>query len=264
MQAFSKFKRVMLFYSKFWLIIFNRMQENQHIFLPGGFKQLRILKSKYLFHDKNVLVIGAGSEKIVMKMIDSGAASVKLIVHDFDSLMNAKLMLSNVRQIDIKMMEYDVTDFSPNDFDLVYAQGSISSSNRNKIVKEIKRILKPEGIICVGELTALAKTYPVFIKDIFDSSDILPLFHDTCAKYFEERKFTVLHEENLSSSLKSFYENAAFELKANITNLSGQEKSYYKKVLNKISHESNAYLKLGADKYIGFKMLILKLSGTAS
>jgi DNA-directed RNA polymerase subunit N (RpoN/RPB10) len=53
-------------------------------------------------------------------------------------------------------------------------------------------------------------------------------------------------------------------LKANINNLSGQEKSYYKKLLNKISHESNAYLKLGADKYIGFKMLILKLNASAA
>lgn len=264
MYAYPKAKKLMQYYSKFCPTILSLMQEKQNIFLPGGLKQFRILKSKFIISGKNVLVIGSGSEKIAEKMIDAGASTVKMIVNDFDSLMNAKLMLSNESRIDIKMMEYDVTDFNPNEFDLVYAQGSISSSNRNKIIKEIKRILKPEGILCAGELTALAKTYPVFIKDIFDSSDIIPLFHDTCSEYFEQRKFSVLHEENLSSSLKSFYENAALELKANINNLSGQEKSYYKKLLNKISHESNAYLKLGADKYIGFKILILKLCASAA
>lgn len=239
------------------------MQENKNIFLPAGFKQFRTLKSKYIINGNNVLVIGAGSEKIAEKMVDSGAASVKMIVNDFDSQINSKLNLSSGKNVRIELMEYDATDFAENEFDLVYAQGTVSSSNRNKIVKEIKRILKDDGVFCVGELTALSKTYPAFIKDIFDSSDILPLVHKECSLYYEERKFVLLYEQDLSSSLKSFYENAATELKANIDNLSEREKSYYKKLLNKISHESSAYLKLGADKYIGFKMLILKLSDFA-
>ena len=234
------------------------MQETQNIFLPAGFKQFRILKSKFIISGKNVLVIGAGSEKIAEKMIDSGAVSVKMIVNDFDSLMNARLNLSKESIIVLEMMEYDNTDFGDKEVDLVYAQGSISSSNRSKIIREIKRVLKPDGVFCVGEITSLTKEYPAFVKDIFESSNILPLINDKCVDFYQERNFSVLHEQDLSSSLKSFYETVAVELKANIHNLSGQEKSYYKKLLNKISHESNAYLKLGADKYIGFKMLMLK------
>lgn len=240
------------------------MQDKQNILLPGGLKLLRILRTKFLLRDKYILVIGAGSEKIAEKMVDSGASSVKMIVSDFDSLMNSKLNLSKESRIVLEMMEYDSMDFSEKEFDLVYAQGSISSSNRSKIIKEIKRILKADGVFCVGEITSLKKEYPIFIKDIFESSDVLPLVHNECSAYYESRKFTVVHEQDLSSSLKNFYENAASELKTKIDNLSGQEKSYYKKLLNKISHESNAYLKLGADKYIGFKMLILKLSDSAS
>jgi oligoribonuclease NrnB/cAMP/cGMP phosphodiesterase (DHH superfamily) len=110
----------------------------------------------------------------------------------------------------------------------------------------------------VSEITALTKQYPQFVKDIFESSDILPLNHNECAKYYEERNFSVLYEDDLSSSLKNYYENAANQLKETIETLTEKEKSYYKKLLNKISHESNAYLKLGADKFIGLKMLILK------
>lgn len=240
------------------------MQKSQNIFLPGGFKLFRILRSKYPPTDKNVLVIGAGSEKIAEKMIDSGTVSVKMIVNDFDSLMNSRLNLGRESIIILEMMEYEKTDFSDNEFDLVYAQASISSANRSKIIKEIKRILKADGVLCVGEMTCLKKEYPVFIKDIFESSNISPLFHGEYSKYYVERGFEVNHEQDLSSSLKNFYENASSLLEMSIEKISATEKSYYKKLLNRISHESNAYLNLGADKYIGFKMLILKLSDSAS
>ena len=234
------------------------MTETQNIFLPGGFKQFRILKSKYILTDKTVLVIGSGSEKIAEKMIESGAASVIVIVNDYDSLINARLNLGKESKVTVKMMDFDNTDFKAEEFDLVYAQASISLTNRNKIIKEIKRILKPEATFCVGEITSLTKEYPPFVKNIFETSNILPHLNDNCGSYYTERNFTVLYEEDLSSSLQSFYENTSAELKSNIGGLTDKEKSYYKKLLNKISHESNAYLKLGADRYIGFKMLILK------
>jgi SAM-dependent methyltransferase len=234
------------------------MKEAQNIFLPGGFKQFRILKTKMVLNNKNVLVIGSGSEKIAEKMIESGASSAIVIVNDYDSLINARLNLIKDSNVLIKMMDFDNTDFDAGQFDLVYAQASISLLNRNKIVKEIKRILKPEAILCVGEITALAKDYPPFVKNIFDNSDILALENDQCGKYYTESNFSVLYEEDLSSSLNSFYEHTARTLDDKIYTLTDKEKSFYKKLLNKISHESNAYLKLGADRYIGFKMLILK------
>ncbi|MBE0538176.1 MAG: methyltransferase domain-containing protein [Ignavibacterium sp.] len=233
-------------------------KEAQQIFLPGGFKQFRILKTKYVLNDKNVLIIGSGSEKIAEKMIEAGASSATMIANDYDSLINARLNLIKDSKVLIKMMDFDNTDFDAEQFDLVYAQASISLLNRNKIVKEIKRILKPEATLCVSEITALAEDYPPFVKNIFDASDILPLLNDKCSTYYKERNFSVLYEEDLSSSLQSFYEHTAERLDDKIYTLSEKEKSYYKKLLNKISHESNAYLKLGADRYIGFKMLILK------
>ncbi len=83
------------------------MQANQNIFLPAGFKQFRVLKTKYIINGKTVLVIGAGSEKIAEKMVDSGAASVKMIVDDFDSQINSKLNLADGKNIGIELMEYD-------------------------------------------------------------------------------------------------------------------------------------------------------------
>ncbi|NWF50358.1 MAG: class I SAM-dependent methyltransferase [Ignavibacteriaceae bacterium] len=233
-------------------------EKTQLILLPAGFKQFRILKSKYILDGKNILAIGANSEKIAEKMIEAKAKAVSIIVDDYDSLLVSRMNLQKESKVIIKMMDFENTDFLDSEFDLVYAQASISLNNRNKIVKEIKRILKPEGVLCVSEITLLREDYPAFVKNIFDSSDILPLINDKCKDYYLERNFLLLYEEDLTSSLRIFYEKMSAELKSRITLLSEQEKSYYKKILNKISHESNAYLKLGADKYIGLKMLILR------
>lgn len=238
------------------------MHDTQNIFLPGGFKVFRILRNHFHFTDKAVLLIGAGSEKIAEKMLLAGAESVKMIVDDPDSLLNTKLCIKNKNRIDVRIMDFHSTDFNSNEFNLIYAQASISSHNRNKIVKEIKRILKHEGTFCVGEITALRKTYPTFVRDIFSSSEIAPLIDDECSKYYQDHGFEIYYEQDLSSSLKNFYRNTALELEKTTRHLTEQEKSYYKKLLNKISHESNAYLNLGADKYIGLKMLILKLCGS--
>ncbi|MFO7525431.1 MAG: methyltransferase domain-containing protein [Ignavibacteriaceae bacterium] len=235
------------------------MNSEISVFLPAGMKQFRTLKNKYILNNKKILVIGAGSERICHKMIEYGAASVVTIVNEYESLISARLVLSKENNIIVKMMEYDNTDFNDDEFDLVYAQASVSTSNRNKIIKEIKRILTTDGVLCVGEITVLKEAYPAFVKDIFKSSDILPLQHNSCKEYYSDRKFEVLYEEDLSTSLRSFYETAAQTLREEINNLSENDKSYYKKLLNKISHESNAYLNLGADKYIGFKMLLLKI-----
>lgn len=235
------------------------MDTKHNIFLPGGFKQFRILKSKIHLSGKTVLIIGSNSELIAEKMIDADATSVTVIVSDYESLINSRLNLPKDSKVSVKMMDYENTDFADESFDLIYAQASMSLTNRNKIVKEIKRILKKESFFCVSEITALSKQYPQFVKDIFESSDILPLYHEDCSKYYQERNFSVLYEEDLTSSLKSYYENTANQLRQTIETLTEKEKSYYKKLLNKISHESNAYLKLGADKYIGYKLLILKL-----
>lgn len=236
----------------------NKMENDSFLFLPGGLKQFRILKNKISLNNYDVLIIGPGCEVIAMRMIDSEANAVINIVNDYESLIVTRLRAPKSPAVSVKMMDYHNTDFTNASFDLIYAQASISLTNRNKIVKEIKRILKPDGVLCAGEITALKKDNPVFVKDIFQSSGILPLQHESAKEYYIERKFSLLYEEDLSSSLKIFYENASLALKNNIQSLSDQEKSYFKKILNKITHESNAYLKLGADKYIGYKMLILK------
>ncbi len=227
-------------------------------FLPGMDQQQKIFLDKIDVKDFAILVIGTGSEEICKTFLMAGASDIFLIVEDNGSLLNSRIKLTDSKKINVRMMDFDNMDFSNSKFDLVYSQASISNQRRNKIVKEIKRILKPGGIFCVGEIVGLTKTPPQFVKDIWESSNILPMYSEEFTKYYEERNFEILHRHDLSHTLKKFYSMSRNLLAEKSDNLSDQEKNYYKKLLRQISHESNAYLKLGGDSHIGFRMLILK------
>lgn len=228
------------------------------IFLPGLDKQINYLINHIDLSDKTVLIIGVNSEEIAKIIQQKFNSEITIIVDNYDSLIQSRLNISGEKKITVKLMEYENTDFNDSKFDLVYAQASISTSKRNKIVKEIKRILKPDGYFCVGENVNLTNEVPVFVNDIWSNSNIVPLNINEINNYYSTRNFEIIDEVDLSKTLKDFYFIAKDFLRNKKDELSEEEKISYKKVLKKISHESNAYLNLGGDHFIGFKMLLLK------
>ena len=234
------------------------MVSNSNILLPGLDEQLSFLRKNTAIQINQALVIGSGSEKIAKQLSKIYSCEVDLIVENYESLLNSKIILGETEKIKPFLMNFEITDFDSSHFDLIYAQGSVSLTNRNKIIKEIKRILKPGGLLCVGEIVSLKKEIPSFIKNIFDSSNLLPLFVDDLEKYYAARKFKVVSQQNLSETFREYYLQSAALLKGIENALTDQEKSYYKKLLNKVSHESNVYLKLGGNKHIGFISLLLE------
>ena len=208
--------------------------------------------------DKDILIIGSNAEKIAQKFLNAEAKDVTIILDEYDSLLNARYLLKDNEKISVRLMDFSSTDFKDAKFDIVYAQASISGKMRNKILKEIKRILKPEGILNAGEITSLKSSPPNYVNDIWESGNILPLNSDDIKKYYEERKFEVVDTLDLSAHLKDFYLESKKLLFNNIGSLSENEKAYYKKLLKRMSHESNAYLKLGGNDYMGFTSIIAR------
>ena len=231
---------------------------HNNIFLPGTDKQIKLLLNQIAVDDFTILIIGSGSEEISKQLISSGAAKVTIIVQDQESLITARFNLSGINNVSVRLMEFDNTEFKDSTFDLIYAQASISTFNRNKIIKEIKRTLKPKGYFCAGEIISLTKSPPQFVKDIWNSSNISPIYIEDINKYYTGKNFEIMHEEDLSYTLNDFYRFSSNLLKEKSNELSEDEKRYYKKSLKQISHESNAYLKMGGNLHMGFKTLLLK------
>lgn len=227
------------------------------ILLPGLDKQLEFLKKNLELHGLKILVMGAASEQIAKQLAKDSKTFIEMIVEDYDSLINAKLVCAKSDNVNVRIMDFETTDFDDSCFDLVFAQASVSDTRRNKIIKEIKRILKPGAHLCVGEVVKLEEEIPAFVDEIFESSSLDPLYAGKLNDYYIERKFKISAEADFSDTFVEFYSTNLKKLESSKKELSDEEKSYYKKLLNRISHESNAFLKLGADRYIGFKSLIM-------
>ena len=231
---------------------------NMDYFLPGVDQQLKVLFDHFDPEDKTILLIGVNTGMIAKMFTKFGAFSVIIMVDDYEALLSTRLSVKKETAISVRMMNFENTDFNDSSFDLVYAQASISNKSRNKIIKEIIRILKTGGYFCVGENISLNNNPPIFVKEIWNSSNISPLFIKDIGKYYSEWKFEIVFRKDLSYTLKKFYKMSRSLLQEKSESLTGEEKNYYKKLIKKISHESNTYLKLGGDKYIGFFMLILR------
>ena len=226
-------------------------------YLPGGFDQYILFNKTVELKDKKILFIGAGLEKLLLKIDRSFFSSIYFIVDDHDSLLASRYLLSDLKDINIRLMQFERTDFTDGFFDIIYIQGSVSSK-RNKIVKEVKRILKHGGIFCVTESVLLEENEPQFIKDIYEKSDTSPLFVKDFEEYYKSRNFEIIKDVDLSYSLKKYYSSWNDLLDKNLKQLTEEEKQQNKKIIKRISHESKAYNNLGGSKYMGFKMLILK------
>lgn len=234
------------------------MKFHDKIMLPGLDKQIEFLHKHLDTTPSKVLVCGPESAAAAVKIRNVSKADVNIIVEDFDSLINTNLKLEGEPGIKSSLMEYSMTDFDDKNFDLIYAQASITNPNRNKIIKEFKRLLKPGGRICVGELVLLEKKTPRYIDNLFEYSQMQPLFVDELEKFYLERGFKIMVSKNLSSTLREYYIIISSELENSIKLLSEEEISYYKKLISKINHESNVYLHQNGEKYYGFKTLLLK------
>jgi len=234
------------------------MDINKFIFLPGSVYQVNKFLEDNTIEEKDILIIGANSESIAEEFLALKAKTVIIIVDDNDTLIRSRFILSGKKKISVRMMEYTNTDFNDAVFDIVYAQASISTPARKKILNEIKRILRPGGILCCSEIVNLEKDVPQFIDDLRENSGINAPWINELNDFYINAGFEIVSEENLSNRLQNFYRDSSRLLEENKDDLTEQEKSYYKKTLKMMSHEPNAYLDLGGFKFMGLKMLIAR------
>jgi len=227
--------------------------QTNNILLPGGNKQLEHLFEQNSPQGTYALIIGPDCEHVAIKLGEN-FSNINIIANDYDSVMQIRMKLKDEAKAKVKLMDYAHTDFENEYFDLIYAQGSISVPDKKYIVKEIKRILSVNGLLCAGEIVSLKEPVPGFVNDIWERNDLEPIASSEIKKYYEGKGFEVLSEKDFSDTLKDFYD----QLRTTFSKVSKDEKEADKKYFSRMKHESHAYLKLGGDKYIGFKSLIMR------
>ncbi len=234
------------------------MSISNSVLLPGTEQQLKFLINHI---DPaaigKTLIAGASSETIGLKLKNYGIREIDIVVEDYDSLMNSNLVIDGVSGLQVKMMDLTNTDYRGRIFSLIYSQGGTGNIRRNKIMKEFSKIMLPEGILCLGEITLKRKDIPQFVKDIFDKSGILPLLPEDLSEFYSKH-FEVIETVDLSDTLKDYYALSKDRLKLSLKEMNDNERQYMKTVIKQIKHEADSYLKHGADKFIGFTAALLR------
>ena len=233
--------------------IVEEMATEHNTHLPGGNHQFTHLLGEHNLPQGKTLILGTIEKQIITKMIKT-FSQLNIIVDNYDSLMELRFLIKENDSVNVRMMDFSNTDFETDSFDLIYAQGSISVPERKNILKEIKRILSPGGICSVGEIVSLKNPVAKFVNDTWEQSGLEPLQSSAIKSYYESGGFEVISEKDLSETMRDYYE----KFRNIISKTSREEKENNKKYFTRMKHESNAYLKLGGDKYIGFKSLVIR------
>jgi ubiquinone/menaquinone biosynthesis C-methylase UbiE len=223
-----------------------------NIFLPGSSEQVKFFLHESPINSQDViLLIGASHFEITNRLAAEYPDKIVNVVDDYDNLMLSRIGLTAKKIASISFMEFDKLDFPDNTFTAVYAQASISIEKRGTILEQVKRVLKPEGILCIGEMVNLKKEVPQFVHDIWNNGEITPLFIDEVPEYYSSLGFNVTAKKQFS--LQSFYTNAEKQFK----NMQNKD-DYQNRVLKRIKHECNAYLNLGGSKYMGILSILAR------
>jgi ubiquinone/menaquinone biosynthesis C-methylase UbiE len=224
-------------------------------FLPGGIEQYNLLKKNVDLKDKIVLILGFGTDTVALQMT-AYAKAVIIAVSSNEELIATRMKMQGKQKISVRLMSFDLTDFNDEAVDVIFAQGTFSNDRRNKILKEVFRILKPDGYLCSGEIVALREEIPPFVKDIWERAGMSCLFTNDIEKTYTEKNFKLITSKDLNFTLKSYYNDASVIIKNGMKNIYVDDLKIQKKFIAQLQHEVNAYLKLGGHKFIGFKTLL--------
>jgi len=144
------------------------VDNNKFIFLPGSVFQVNKFIEDNFVEGKDIIIIGANSEAIAEEFLAHKAKTVIIVVDDNDTLIRSRFILSGRKNISVRMMEYTNTDYNDASFDIVYAQASISTKARKKILKEINTIVlqqQNDFIATYYDILSELGSHNIFIKN---------------------------------------------------------------------------------------------------
>ncbi|MCC6549016.1 MAG: methyltransferase domain-containing protein [Ignavibacteriaceae bacterium] len=231
--------------------------EYSGILLPGLDDQLHFFTRNIPVQGKSVLLIGSGSEKVALSLLEEGCTTIQIITDSEELLVNTRLTLSGNADIKARYSEYGSLDFSDASFDLVFAQGTVSRTDRKKILKEIYRVLKTDGVFCPGEMTSLKGDIPPFLKSVFAANNMDILSSDSLSMIYKAEGFKVKAMKSLDNTLKEYYKETERALNRRLGKMTKEDQKNNKDMITKTKHEINVFLNLGGLKYTGFSSFLL-------
>lgn len=236
----------------------SKLPDNKSPFLPGGSAPIRFFLNEVQPHEGSLLILGNGFTEIVPHFLNTGFSPIHAASDDNTEIFGFKANTPKDQQVPALYVEYTSLDHKTESFDFVFCQATLTLGVRNKLVKEIKRVLKPGGHLITTEILCNKKPAPTFLNDIWADSGQDPLFTDDFEPYYTSRNFEVVKTADFTDELDEFYIKSFKMLESNLKSVSAEQRQKIRKEFAGEKHEITSLVKGGALKYMNLKTMILK------
>lgn len=228
-----------------------------NIILPGADEQIKILLNHFDVSGKNILIFGHETVRIGKIFSENRAENIFIITEDEQALLRERLFSAGTG-VKIRLMQFAKTDFDSDTIDLVYAQGSISGKDRSAILSEAARVLRSDGIFASGEVVLLKEPVPAFVRNVFKDSGLNVLTPEKLEELYVRKNFILLKKTDLSHTLKDYYQNVKKLIEQADFKDADIPDMHLMKMINRVKHQANVYLKLGGNKFTGYYLFLLR------
>ena len=202
---------------------------------------------------------GPGLQTIELsQLLKVGKSTITALDHNETYLEELALKVSEERIDNIECEKGDMCNlhYADNSFDIIWAEGAIYIIGFKKGLKEWKRILKPNGIIAVTELSWIADDIPIEISEYWsiEYPEIQSVEENINTSnvrgYHVESHFTLPE----SAWFDDYY--APLEIRINELKVKYEDNEDAQKVLNNELKEITMYKQYSA--YYGYEFYVLR------
>ncbi|ENH98188.1 type 11 methyltransferase [Gracilibacillus halophilus YIM-C55.5] len=151
----------------------------------------------------HILEVGCGIGETAKQLTRLTNAPITAIDHDEQMIHMAKTNTHHYPQIMIKQADVHQLPYADQSFDFIIAESVLSFTNTSQSMKELARLIIPQGTMVFVEMTAsdtLTDADKQLIEDFYD----IPSLHtyEEWASIFRQHDCTIQHFEYLDKQLK--------------------------------------------------------------
>ncbi|MBR9978924.1 MAG: methyltransferase domain-containing protein [Bacteroidetes bacterium] len=214
----------------------------------------------------SLLLMGCRQGENALALAEVFPGRIIGIEEDSEPIFYGKMAVSErglASRVSLQFMSPVSTNFRAGQFRIIILEGMLSGYTPGRVLREALRLLDDRGFLLLSDSCWLADDVPTYVRDVWESPDHKILTPPQLRQLLEERGMEILHFEDRSRVLDSFYRQFEDTVR-DIAHGGFEGMKHRKSLIKHYKHEIDVYRKHGGDRYMGyFSMVARKSSGEA-
>lgn len=211
--------------------------------------------------DAEMLYIGSSYGENVFAMAEQFPGSIVGADEDAEALFFCKSRIGDLRpRVSFRMMSPVALDPRDGTIDAVIVDGVLSSYNKRKLLREVRRVLKPGAPLLVAAPVWLEDGAPTGIRGVWETREYTVPTRAELADLLAECGFRIVHESDQTRVLEPFYKQFMTDVKK-LAAAGFEEFKQHRALVKHYKHEIDMYFKHGGRRYMGYVVIGARAAG---